>query len=162
MGQLKVSIPSDLELRTSRSFKAPRQLVWNAHTQPELLKQWLLGPPGWSMHICEVDLRVGGQYRFGWSDGNGNAYGLSGEYRGITEPSELITTVLFDGAPDGTSNLENLQTLELREEPGGTLLVTTMRFHSKEARDEALASGMNEGMEACCQVLDGILATLQQ
>lgn len=151
---MEVSTPSELELRTSRRFKAPPQLVWNAHTQPALLKQWLLGPPGWSMNICEVDLRVGGKYRFGWSDGE-KSYGLSGEYRGIDEPKELITTELFEGAMDGT---ENLQTIEIVEQPGGCLLTTTMRFNSKEARDEALASGMDEGMEACCQVLDGILA----
>jgi uncharacterized protein YndB with AHSA1/START domain len=158
MGKLEVSTPSDLEVRTSRSFKAPPQLVWNAHTQPALLKQWLLGPPGWTMNICDVDLRVGGRYRFGWSDGE-NAYGLSGEYRGVDEPKELVTTEIFEGA-EGVENLGNVQTLEFQVEPGGTLLITTMRFSSKEARDEALASGMNEGMEACCDVLDGILAAM--
>jgi Activator of Hsp90 ATPase homolog 1-like protein len=74
---LEVSLPSDREVRVVRSFSAPRKLVWDAHTKPELMQRWMLGPPGWSMPVCEIDLRVGGAYRWRWrSDEDGKEFGF--------------------------------------------------------------------------------------
>ena len=80
-GTFKVTTPSDLEIAMTRVFNAPRRLVFDALTKPELVKQWLLGPPGWTMPVCEIDLRVGGAYRFMWRKTDGTEMGMRGVYR---------------------------------------------------------------------------------
>src|SRR5205807_9676277 len=91
--------PSDREITMTRVFDAPRTLVFDAHTKPALVKQWLLGPPGWSMPVCEMDVRVGGTYRWVWRhDRNGTEMGMGGVYREIVQPERLVTTERFDEA----------------------------------------------------------------
>src|SRR5690348_490411 len=99
MGQLKVTMPSDREIAMTRVFDAPRTLVFDAHTKPELVKRWLLGPPGWTMPVCEIDLRVGGKYRWVWrSDSDGSTMGIGGVYREIVAHERLVATERFDEA----------------------------------------------------------------
>jgi len=157
MGNLKVTTPSDREITMTRVFDAPRTLVFDAHTKPELVKQWLLGPPGWSMPVCEMDVRVGGTYRWVWRhDRNGTEMGMGGVYREIVQPERLVTTERFDEAwyPG-----EGLNTLVLVERGGRTTLTQTMRYESREARDAVLRSGMEKGVAASYDRLADLLAS---
>ena len=157
MGDLKVTTPSDREITMTRVFDAPRTLVFDAHTKPELVKQWLLGPPGWSMPVCEMDVRVGGTYRWVWRhDRNGTEMGMGGVYREIVQPERLVTTERFDEAwyPG-----EGLNTLVLVERGGRTTLTQTMRYESREARDAVLRSGMEKGVAASYDRLADLLAS---
>jgi uncharacterized protein YndB with AHSA1/START domain len=139
---LDVTTPSEREIRVTRTFDAPVQLVFDCHTKPELVKRWLLGPPGWSMPICEIDFQVGGRYRYVWrSENGGNEFGVQGEFREIAAPHRLVHTESMDGTPG-----EALCTLTFTESAGRTAFAMTMLFDSREARDGALESGMTEGM----------------
>ena len=96
VGKLEITTPSDKEIMFTRTFDAPRQLVFDAWTKPELLKRWLYGPNGWSLAVCKVDLRVGGHYRYEWKHTNGNEMGMGGVYREVVPPERLVNTQLFD------------------------------------------------------------------
>ncbi len=151
--QLKVELPSDREVFVTREFKAPRQLVWDAHTKPELLQRWMLGPDGWSMPVCEVDLRVGGKYHYVWkNDADGSMFGFNGVHHEVEPISRIVTTEYMDGmSGDGARN-----TLTLTERGGKTIMTLNMDFGTKEARDAAVATGMTDGMELGYQRLDRI------
>jgi len=157
MGDLKVATPSDREIAITRVFDAPRKLVFDAHTKPELVRRWLLGPPGWSMPVCEIDLRVGGKYRWVWRhDRDGTQMGMGGVYREIAAPERLVATERFDEAwyPG-----EALNTLVLVEQGGRTTLTQTMRYESRAARDGVLKSGMEKGLTASYDRLAELLAS---
>ena len=157
MGNLKVTTPSDREITMTRVFDAPRTLVFDAHTKPELVKQWLLGPPGWSMPVCEMDVRVGGTYRWVWRhDRNGTEMGMGGVYREVVAPERLVATERFDEAWYAG---ESLNTLVLVEKGGRTTLTQTMRYESKEAREAVLKSGMESGVIASYDRLADLLAS---
>lgn len=154
--QLKITTPGDRELVMTRVFDAPRKLVYDAHTKPELVRQWLLGPPGWSMPVCEMDVRVGGTYRWVWRhDTNATEMGMGGVYREVKAPERLVSTEKFDEAwyPG-----ESLNTLVLVEQAGQTTLTQTMRYESREARDAVIKSGMEKGVTASYDRLDELLA----
>ena len=89
-GALRISTPTDREIVFTRVFDAPRELVFDAMTRPELLKRWLLGPPGWTMPICEIDLRVGGAYRYVWRSADGVEMGMGGIHREIVRPERIV------------------------------------------------------------------------
>ncbi len=157
MGTLKLTTPSDREIAMTRVFDAPRTLVYDAHTNPDLVRQWLLGPPGWSMPVCEMDVRVGGTYRWEWrKDKDGTTMGMGGVYREVMAPERLVTTERFDEAwyPG-----ESLNTLVLVETGGRTTLTQTMRYESREARDAVIKSGMEKGVTASYDRLDELLAS---
>lgn len=159
---LQATTPSDREIRVVRTFNAPRQLIWDAHTKPELVQRWLLGPPGWSMPECEIDLRVGGRYKYVWkSDESGASFSSSGVHREIEAPSRIVTTERMDLTGLGMENApgEAINTLELTEANGETTLTITMLFPSKDVRDGALQSGMTGGMEQSYARLDTIAET---
>lgn len=158
---LDVTLPSDREVRVVRSFDAPRQLVWDAHTKPELVTRWMLGPPGWSMPVCEMDLRVGGAYRWRWrSDADGKEFGFYGTFTEVEAPARLGTEEHFDpGDVGGPMSTEPALVRSVFEESGGvTTLVVTMTFPSKEARDGAVSTGMTDGMEVGYARLDEMFA----
>ncbi|PYO76333.1 MAG: ATPase [Gemmatimonadetes bacterium] len=141
----------------TRVFNAPRRLVFDAHTKPELVKRWLLGPPGWSMPVCEIDLRVGGKYRYVWrSDSDGTEMGMGGVYREVLAPERIVTTERFDEAwyPG-----EGVGTLLLVERGGKTTLTNTMRYESRAARDGVLKSGMEKGVAESYDRLAELLAS---
>ena len=154
---LKVVTSGDREVVITRTFDAPRALVWDTMSRPELLKRWLFGPPGWAMTVCEEDPRVGGTFRWAWSGPDGAAMSMSGVYREIVPPERAVRTESFDTGCAPQMG-EQLATLVLTEQGGKTLLTLTVRYPSKEARDAALASGMEHGMAAGYDRLDGILA----
>ena len=140
--RLEVTAPSEREIRVTRTFDAPPELVFECHTKPEYLKKWLLGPPGWSMPICDVDLRVGGRYRYVWrNDAGAGEFGVQGEFREIHRPNRIVHTESMDGVTG-----EALCTTTFEGSGPQTQLTLTMLFESQEARDVALESGMTEGM----------------
>lgn len=148
---IEVTQPSDREVRVTRTFKAPRQLVWDAHTKPELVQKWMLGPPGWSMPVCEMDVRAGGAYKWRWrSDEDGKQFGFYGTFTEADAPTKLVHDEYYDAGDVGgdmPSNEPAVITLELSETNGVTTLVCTMKFASKESRDGAVSTGMTDGME---------------
>ena len=153
---LKIAPSGDRDLVITRVFDAPRRLVYDAHTKPELVRQWLLGPPGWTMPVCEMDVRVGGTYRWVWrKDKDGTTMGMGGVYREIRAPERLVTTERFDEAwyPG-----ESLNTLVLVEQGGRTTLTQTMRYESREAREAVVKSGMEKGVAASYDRLEDVLA----
>ena len=152
---LKLITSGEREIVMTRSFDAPRPLVWEAMTKPELIRRWLLGPDGWSMPVCEVDLRVGGKYRYVWRrDSNGEEMGLGGEFREIVAPRRLVATEQFDQPwyPG-----EAIDTTELVEQGGKTTMTLTMLLQSREARDGVIKSGMEGGVAVSYDRLDEIL-----
>ena len=157
----QVSFPSDREVEVTRSFRAPRKLVYEAYTTPALLKRWLLGPPGWTMPVCEMDVRVGGRYNWRWrADADGSEFGFHGEFIEVDAPVLLRHTEHFDaGDIGGTMGDEPAQvTVTFEERDGGTLLTTLIAYASKEDRDAAVATGMTDGMEVSYTLLDDLLA----
>ncbi len=156
-GTLKVGTPTDREIAMTRVFDAPRSLVFDALTKPELIKQWLFGPPDWSMPVCEIDLRVGGAYRFLWRGPDGTEMGVRGVTREIVAPERFAVTERFDEAwyPG-----EALVTYVLVEQGGKTTLTLTVRYESREARDIALKSPMEQGVTMSYDRLAELLASL--
>jgi uncharacterized protein YndB with AHSA1/START domain len=154
---LNVTTPTDREIVLTRIFNAPRRLVWDAMAKPELLKRWLFGPPGWEMTTCEDDLRPGGKFTWAWRGPEGAAMQMSGVYREVVPPERMVRTESFEFgcAPQAG---EQLAQLVLTEQGGTTLLTLTMLYPSKEARDGAIASGMERGISAGYDRLDEILA----
>ncbi len=154
---LQVSQPSDREVRVVRTFNAPRQLVWDAHTKPDLVKRWMLGPPGWSMPVCEMDVRAGGAYRWRWrSDEDGKEFGFFGKFTEVNEPSKIVHEESYDPGDMGgaMSSDPAIITTEYAEANGVTTLSLTMLFSSKETRDAAVSTGMTGGMEIGYERLD--------
>ncbi len=140
--RLEVTTPSEREIRVTRTFDAPADLVFECHTKPEFLKRWLLGPPGWSMPVCDVDLRVGGRYCYVWrNDAGAGEFGVHGEFREIDPVHRIVHTESMDGVPG-----EALCTATFEASGRQTRFTLTMLFESQEARDVALESGMTEGM----------------
>src|SRR5436853_1692985 len=158
-GTLKLTTGGDREIVMTRVFDAPRTLVFDAFTKPQLVKQWLLGPPGWSMPVCEIDLRVGGAYRYVWRrESDGTAMGMGGVYREIAAPQRLVATERFDEAwyPG-----EAVGTLVLSELAGKTTITQTVLYQSWEARDAVLKSGMERGVATSYDRLAELLASLR-
>ena len=156
----QVTLPSDREVKVTRSFRAPRALVYRAYTEPALVRRWLLGPPGWTMPICEMDVRVGGQYRWRWrSDDKGSEFGFSGTFREVQPPSRIVHTEAYDpGTVGGPYPGEPaIVTVTFTEDGGVTTVTSLIDFGSKEARDGAVATGMTDGMEQSYQLLDRLL-----
>lgn len=153
---LQLTTPSEREVVITRVFEAPRSLVFDAYTKPELVRRWLLGPPGWTMPVCEIDLRVGGKFRYVWRGPDGTSMGMGGTYREIVRPERLASTELFD--QDWTGG-ETQGTVVLTEQGGRTTVTQTILYSSEQARDGALSTGMTEGMEAGFERLDALLAS---
>ncbi|RYZ13953.1 MAG: hypothetical protein EON61_05440 [Alphaproteobacteria bacterium] len=158
----QVSLPSDTEVRVTRDFKAPRTLVWQAHTEPKLIKRWMLGPPGWSMPVCEMDVRPGGKYRWGWkSDENGAQFGFFGQFREVDAPARMVHEENYDPGdmgPQMDTSQPAIITTAFSEKNGVTTLVMLMNFASKEIRDIAVSTGMTDGMEIGYERLDKLFA----
>src|SRR5262249_10578279 len=150
----------DHEVKVTRSFRAPQALVYRTYTEPEALRRWLLGPPGWSMPVCEMDVRVGGQFRWRWrSEENGAEFGFSGTFLEVQPPSKIVHTEAYEPGTVGGAYPRNdaIVTVTFTEDRGLTTVTTLIDFGSKEARDAAVATGMTDGMEQSYQLLDRLL-----
>lgn len=147
--------PSERELAASRVFAAPIWDIWEAFTRPEHIARWMLGPEGWTMPVCEVDLRPGGAWHFVWRMADGEEMEMRGEYREVRAPDRLVNTENWGGEWPETLNL-----LELTERGGRTVAVATVVYPSKEALEKAVATGMLEGWAESNVRLDGYLSDL--
>ena len=155
VGSLIITTPSDREIAMSRVLDAPRQLVFDAYTKPALLKRWLGVFGGWSLDVCEIDLRVGGAYRYVWRRAGGVEMGMGGIFREIVVPERIVSSEKFDDAwyeGDATG------TVVFTEQGGKTTLTLTMLYASKEVRDAVLQSPMEKGVAASFDTLEEILA----
>lgn len=154
---LTITAHGDRELVMTRDLDAPRRLVWQALTRPELLKRWLGVHNGWTLAVCEIDLRVGGAYRYVWRGPDGMEMGMGGIYREIVEPERIVSTEQFDQSwyPGGA-----VGTMVLSEHAGRTTMTTTMLYDSREAREAVLQSPMESGMAAGYNALEAVLAAM--
>ncbi len=152
-GTLQVTTPTDREIVLTRVFDAPRHLVFDAFSKPELLKRWF-GPRGWSLVTCEVDLRVGGGFRFILRGPDGSNMGMRGVYREIVPPERSVHMESFDDYPG-----ESQVTAVFAENDGQTILTATVLYPSKEVRDIVLKSGMEHGAAESYDKLAELLAS---
>lgn len=156
----QVNLPNDREVEVTRSFRALRALVYRAYTEPEIVRRWMLGPPGWSMPVCEMDVRVGGRFRWRWrSDQDGSEFGFTGVYRDVQPAAKIVHTEAFDPGTvgGGYPGDDAIVTVTFTEDSGITTVTTLIDFGSKQARDAAVATGMTGGMEESYQLLDRFL-----
>jgi uncharacterized protein YndB with AHSA1/START domain len=154
-GTLKVTTPTDREIALTRVFDAPRALVFEAFSKPELLKRWF-GPRGWSLVVCDVDLRVGGGFRFVLRGPDGREMGMRGVYREIVPPERSVHVESFDDYPG-----ESLVTAVFVEEGGKTTMTATILYASQEIRDAVIKSGMEHGAAESYDRLAELLATAE-
>ena len=160
MTPAEVSLPNETDVLVVRDFAAPAALVWRAYTEPELMQKWLCGPPGWAMTVCEMDVRVGGAYRWRWrNDGDGSEFGFTGKFLDVVADTRLSETQLFDpGTLGGDMGEECVVTQRFTGSPGGTRVETLILYQSRADRDAALATGMTDGMEQSYTALDRLIA----
>jgi uncharacterized protein YndB with AHSA1/START domain len=156
IGTTTFTTPSDREVAAIRVVDAPRTLVWEAWTNPEHVPNWLLGPEGWTMPVCEIDLRPGGEWHFVWRRADGSEMGMRGVYREVVPPQRLVHTESWGGEWP-----ETLNTLILTEEDGKTTMLSTVLYPSREARDAALETGMKDGWSLSYDRLDEYLRTVK-
>lgn len=154
--RVTVTTPSDREVAVSRTFDAPRKLVFEAHIKPEIVKRWLYGPEDWQLAVCEIDPKPGGKLRYVWRNKEKGDMGMGGVFREVVPPERIVHTELFD--EDWTGG-ETLVTTTFEEKDGRTTMTATVRYSSKEARDGALKTAMTEGWSRALDRLDELLAS---
>jgi len=152
---LKLTTPSDREVVFTRVFNAPRRLVFEAWTNPKHITRWMLGPEGWTMPVCEIDLRPGGEWHFVWRRTNGTQMEMRGVYREVVPPERLVSTESW-----GADWPETVNTLLLVEENGKTTMTQTILYPSKDARDAATKTGMKDGAEQSYDRLEAYLRSM--
>lgn len=151
---VELTLPSDLEIKMTRRFSAPPGLVFDAHVDCRHLKRWW-GPRRYELSVCELDLRVGGKWRFVHRGEDGQEFGFRGEFRAIERPKLIANTFEFEGMPGHIC----LETLTFDEVAGGTLLTDLTLFDSREDRDGMLQSGMEEGAAESMERLAELLSS---
>jgi len=156
IGETTFTTPSDREIEMTRLFDAPRELVFDAFSNPAHVPHWF-GPRGWSVPVCEIDLRPGGSWRYVLRGPDGEEMGMSGVYKEIAPPERIVTTESFDDYPG-----ESLNTLTLTEEDGKTRYTVTVLYADMETRDAVLASGMSEGAAETLERLAEHLESLEE
>ena len=163
MKTAEVSTPSDQKVLIKRSFDAPVNLVWQAYTDPDLMRRWQTAMPGRSMPVCEMTTDVCGKYRWRWrDDANGVEFGFTGEMLEIAPNAKIVHTQEYDPGTMGGSMGDgpSIITVTFDEVEGITNVATSIKFASKEDRDAAVSTGMTDGMEMSYKQLDSVLATI--
>lgn len=151
-----ITTPSDRELTITRVFNAPRQLVWDAHTKPELLRRWCV-PPSWTLTECRIDLRPGGEWRRVMVNDTGETFGFGGTFSEIVAPARMVTSEYFDDSwYEGTA----IETSTFTERDGKTTLAVTVLYDSKEIRDAVMNADATDGMDLLYTLLDEALPSL--
>jgi uncharacterized protein YndB with AHSA1/START domain len=153
-GSATITLPSDTEMLITRVFDAPAELIFTAWTTPELVKQWW-GFETSAWLVCEVDLRVGGTWRWVAKERDMEV-GFHGEYREIDRPHRLVSTEVYEGAPDPEGS-GSLNTMTLDEVDGVTTMTTLVQYPSQEIRDAVLESGMESGMQVSYDRLEDLV-----
>ena len=154
---LTITTPSDREARMTRVFAAPRELVFRACTEPALVSQWMLGPEGWTMPVCEIDLQPGGKWHHVWRKSSGTEMSMTGTYLEVDPPARIVSTERW-----GPEWPETTNTILFTERNGQTTLTTTILYPSKEARDIAMKTGMTDGATSSYNRLEAVLYTLSK
>ena len=155
-GTAIVTLPTDEQILITREFAAPRHLVYKAWTTPELVKRWWSGKRG-EVTSVEIDLRVGGTWRYVMVANEGFEVAFHGEYQEVVPNERLVSTEVFEGFPDG----EALDTLTLTEEDGRTTMTILVQHSSKEHRDAHIDSGMEGGMQEAMDLLEQVAVSLR-
>jgi uncharacterized protein YndB with AHSA1/START domain len=160
MKPAEVSTPSDREVLIKRSFEASVNSVWQAYTDPALMRRWLTAMPGWSMPMCEMTTDVGGKYRWRWRNEDGQEFGFTGEMLEVELHSKIVHTQIYDPGNVGGSMGDDWSviTVTFNETDGITKVATLINFASKADRDAAISTGMTDGMEMSYKQLDAVLA----
>jgi uncharacterized protein YndB with AHSA1/START domain len=154
-GTAVVTLPTDTTIQITREFAAPKHLVYRAYTTPELVRRWWHANRG-EMTVCEIDLRVGGTWRYVMIAQGGFEVGFHGEYREIVPDERLVSTEVYEAIPDGQA----IDTLTLTEEDGRTTMTILVEHESKEARDGHIDSGMEDGMQDAMDRLEQVAVSL--
>jgi uncharacterized protein YndB with AHSA1/START domain len=155
---LQISTPSDTLVVLTRTFSAPRRLLWEAMFTPDKMRRWMLPPPGWTMTTCECDARMGGALDIAWKSADADpAMTLRGVFTEVVQHERIVhTETMALGTGQMIGSL--VEKHEFADEGRGTAMRITQTYASKEARDGAIASGMDQGMEACYKQLEGLVA----
>jgi len=155
---LQISTPTDTTIVLTRTFRAPRRRVWEAMFTPERMRRWMLPPPGWTLTVCECEARVGGSLRLAWKSEEADpVMTLRGKFTEVVPLERIVhTETMALGSGQTIGSL--VETHEFAETDGVTTMRITQAYESKEARDAAIGSGMDQGMEAGFQQLDALLA----
>jgi uncharacterized protein YndB with AHSA1/START domain len=157
-GKAQVTLPTDDQIKVVREFDAPAALVYRAVTEPELVKQWWGAKRG-NMTVCEIDLRVGGSYRFVLAADGGPEVGFHGEFKEIVQDEKIVQTEAYEGIPDADDSA-NVNTMTLVEADGRTTMEVLIQCVNKESRDMQIASGMEEGMQESYDDLEDVAKSL--
>ena len=155
MSKLTLKTEGDKHVVVMRRFAAPPEAVYRAHTEPEVIQKWMLGPEGWTMPVCICEARPGGKMRFEWSDGKGSGFYLTGECLEL-EPFRRIVHVERMHLPDPTPD-NHIETTFEPDGAGGTLMTIRMTLPDAETRAAMLATGMETGMEVSYARLEGMI-----
>ncbi len=155
-GVTSYTTPTDREVRITRVVDAPRHLVFEAWTEPRHLTRWFLGPEGWTMPVCEIDLRAGGSWHYVWRKSNGTEMAMSGAVLEVIAPERMVTTERW-----GPEWPETINTVVFTESGPRTTITLTILYPSKAARDAALATGMKDGTEYSFARLDALLRAMR-
>ena len=158
-GRAVVRLPSETQILITRAFDAPRRLIYRAHTEPELIKRWWSGERG-EVTSVEVDLRVGGSWRYVMVANKGFEVAFHGAYREIVPDERLVSTELYEGVPDATEDDATLNTTTFEEADGVTNLTTLVECHTREIRDMIIDSGMEGGMQEAMDRLERVAISL--
>jgi uncharacterized protein YndB with AHSA1/START domain len=159
-GTARVTLPTDEQILITREFDAPKHLVYRAYTTPELVKRWWSGRRG-KMTSCEIDLRVGGRWRYVMVASQGFEVAFRGEYREIVPNERIVTTEIYEGVPEGEAPEEDvLNTVTFTEADGRTTLTLLVQCPSKEVRDTIIDSGMEVGMQEGMDLLEQVAISL--
>ena len=158
VGALQVTTPSDREIAMTRVFDAPRSMVFDAWTKPELLERWLGVFGDWKFAVCKVDLKVGGKYRYVWRGADGKEMGMGGVYREIVRPERIVCTERFD--EPWYAGGDAIDTTVFVEKDKKTTVTTTVLYASKQVRDSVLKSPMEGGVAKSYDALDEVLASM--
>jgi len=154
-GVTNYTTPTENELVIVRVVNAPRKIVFDAWTSPKHIPRWMTGPAGWTMPVCEIDLRAGGAWHYVWRKSDGSEMSMSGTVREVLPPERMVTTERW-----GPEWPETINTLVLTETDGQTTITLTVAYPDKTARDAAMQTGMKEGMDQSFVKLEALLGTL--
>jgi uncharacterized protein YndB with AHSA1/START domain len=158
-GSATVTLPSDTQILITRTFDAPKHLVYRAYTEPELIRRWWSARRG-DVTVCEVDLRVGGKWRYVMVTEGDFEVGFHGEFREIVPNERIVSTEVYEGAPGGDEN-GAVNTLTLVEQDGRTTLTVLVDMPTKEGRDMIISSGMEGGLQDAYDLLEEVAQTLR-
>jgi uncharacterized protein YndB with AHSA1/START domain len=157
-GTAKVTLPADNQILITREFNAPRRLVWQAYTTPDLVKRWWSGQKG-TVTSADIDLRVGGKWRYVMVANEGFEVAFRGEFREIVPEERLVNTEIFEGIPDADDHA-GLVTLTFTETDGRTLIEMLCEYRDKADRDAVVDSGMESGMQESMDALEQVAVSL--